>query len=268
MKSAANRRYVVVLDDDPLVSRIIEKSLDLKSVHFDSGKTLLAEAWRYHPVAAFIDIHLGVDDCGLDVMPSLRATWRYCPLLVITSDPTDDAVGRAMDAGADDFLQKPIRPKELVARLQTRLGDLAAKQAKNVVSYGDIALDIMNRQVRGPLGTRFLSPTEVKLLICLLSSKGTIVPKQRLKRQGWRDIAVSENALDRKIFELRRALRDVTESVTLKAVYGAGLTLLTKTADGREELDAPAEEPHQLQPAAAEPEEEETVMEEAPRKAG
>lgn len=225
MKKNASRRYVVVLDDDPLIGRIIEKALDLKCIAFTSVKKLMEEAWRYHPVAGFIDIHVGGEESGLDVIPTLKLKWRYCPLLVITSDPTDEAVALALDAGADDFLQKPLRPKELVARLQTRLGDVAQKQARNTLKFGDITFDLMGRKLAGPIGSRYLSPTEAALLLCLVNAKGTVVSKDRLKRQGWKDIAVSDNALDRKIFELRRALKDASATVVLKAVYGEGLLL-------------------------------------------
>lgn len=218
-------KYTITLDDDTLVARIIEKATGIKSIAFSSAQKLVNEAQRYHPLAAFIDIHLDGGESGLQILPNLRTFWPYTPLLVITKDPTDEAVEKALDSGADDFIQKPLRPKELIARLRTRMDDLEKRQAKTTFHFGDIAIDTANRLLRGPKGKAYLSPTEAHLLVCLIQSKGTVVPKEKLKRVGWKKLAVGANALDRKLFELRRALADVSATVRMRSVYGAGVAL-------------------------------------------
>jgi DNA-binding response OmpR family regulator len=219
------KEYTITLDDDPMVPRMIQKALGIKSIPFVSPEQLLATAEKYHPVAAFIDIHLGVDTTGLGVIPALRQRWPFCPILVVTSDPTDEAVTEALASGADDFLRKPIRPKELNARLQTRLIDQAQKEARNVIVFADVSLDQAYRTLRGPSGERYLSPTETNLFLALVQARGTTVPRSTLKTRCWDQIAVSNNALDRKIYELRRALAEVGSRLNIGTAYGVGFSL-------------------------------------------
>ncbi|MBI4404403.1 MAG: response regulator transcription factor [Deltaproteobacteria bacterium] len=220
-----NKDYTITLDDDPMVVKIIEKTTGLPTIHYSSAKKLAAEAKQYSPIAAFVDIYLGIADCGLDIVPALRAVWPYAPILIVTIDPTEEAVSAALAAGADDFLRKPLRPKELMARLQARLKDLAQKEAKSALNFADITLDTIHRTVRGRNGLKYLTSTESNLLLCLARAKGTIVPRSALKRHCWGDISVSDNALDRKMHEIRKALKDISETVTIRTAYGEGFVM-------------------------------------------
>jgi len=225
MKALAGNEYTITLDDDPMVSKMIQKALGLKTIPFSSAEKLTESIDRYQPVAAFIDIHLDADSNGLSIIPKLKEKWPFCPILVVTADPTDDAVTEALACGADDFIRKPIRPKELSARLQTRLIDQAQKEAKNVIPFADVALDRAYRTLRGPSGERYLSPTETNLFLALVQARGTTVPRSTLKMRCWDQIAVSNNALDRKIYELRRALQEVGSRLAIGTAYGVGFSL-------------------------------------------
>lgn len=222
--SPSSQEYTITLDDDPIVHRMIQKALGMKSIAFTSAEKLLSSAERYHPVAAFIDIHLDTAS-GLDIIPTLRAKWAFCPIIVVTSDPSDEAVTEALACGADDFVRKPIRPKELTARLHTRLLDQAQKEAKNTIHVGDVNLDRAHRYLKGPKGDRYLSSTELNLFLSLVQARGTIVPRKTLKLRCWGEIAVSDNALDRKIYEVRRALQEVGSRIGISTAYGVGFAL-------------------------------------------
>jgi DNA-binding response OmpR family regulator len=206
MSQLSGNEYIIVLDDDPMVARIIQKSLGLKTLQYSTVESLTAEAGKFHPVAAFVDIHLETET-GLSAVPVLKAKWPFCPIIVITGDSTDDAITEALACGADDFVRKPIRPKELAARLQTRLIDQAQKEAKNVLRVGD------------------LSATEINLFLSLLQARGTIVPRSTLKLRCWGQIAVSDNALDRKVYEVRRALREIGSQLNVGTAYGVGFSV-------------------------------------------
>ena len=229
MNQSYGSEYTITLDDDLMIHRLIQKSLGMKSLPFNSAEKLLEASDSYQPVAAFIDIHLEEDENGLHIIPMLKAKWPFCPILVITSDPSDEAVSEALACGADDFVRKPIRPKELAARLQTRLIDQAQKEAKSVIHVGDVTLDRTHRILKGPGGERYLSSTEVNLFMSLLQAKGTIVPRSTLKLRCWGQIAVSDNALDRKIYEVRRALKETGSQINVGTAYGVGFAL--ETAD-------------------------------------
>lgn len=225
MNTFKSNDYTITLDDDPIVAKLIAKSLGIRTVGYPSVESLVAADLKEAPVACFIDIHLGMGAKGLAALPLLREKLPFCPLIVITSDPSEAAVGEALASGADDFVQKPIRPQEISARLQTRLLDQLQKQTQSILKVGDAELDRAHRILRGPAGERYLSDTEVNLFICLSQAKGTIVQRHALKKRCWGQIAVSDNALDRKVYEVRRALKEIGSRVRLDTAYGVGFSM-------------------------------------------
>jgi len=221
------RPHIVVLDDDRQICRILEKILGVRGFPFEDAKQLIESAEKFQPEAAFIDIHLGLEASGLDVIPILRRNWPFCPIIVITSDTTDKALEDALSCEADDIIRKPINENELVSRLRTRKKDQEAKKGQVCLRIIDIILDKLNRTLKGPLGKRYISQTEVNLLIALMKAQGNVVPRETLKRIGWPGIAVTDNAVDRKVSELRQNLRDTSERLVLRSVYGKGFLLET-----------------------------------------
>lgn len=220
--STRDYSYTVTLDDDPIVPRLIESTLRIPSKAFHSAKQLVEVASLLHPVAVFIDIHLGSDPSGLSIIPTLRQNWPYAPIIVITADPSDEAVSEALASGADDFVRKPLRPKELIARLQVRLVDQAQKEARQIFHFANLELNQQSRCLRGPKGERFLSPTEMSLFLAVTQARGTVVPRRTLKQRCWDNVRVSDNALDRKVHELRKALMDVGSIAGIGTSYGSG----------------------------------------------
>ncbi|MBQ48191.1 MAG: hypothetical protein CMP10_12215 [Zetaproteobacteria bacterium] len=225
MVTKPESRYTITLDDDPMVHQIIEKSTKIKSHYFTNPDSLLQEVENYQPIAAFVDIHLEGAKTGLEIVPTLRATWPFCPILVITASPAEEAIINALSSGADDFVRKPIIPEELMARLKLRMEDSAQKAAKEVTNFGDISIDSVHRTVSGPKGKRYASPIEITLLGTLAHTEGAIVEKDALKVRCWGQIKVTDNALHRKLHAVRSLLKDVSEKVTIHTKYGVGFAL-------------------------------------------
>ncbi len=217
--------YFITLDDDPSVAVLLEAALSLPTVRFSAAETLEAVAEDFRPLAAFIDIELEGGRSGLDIIPNLRAAWPYCPIIVVTSHQEDSYVEEAFRRGADDLVIKPLRPLEVRARFQTRLTDLQERAHGTTMSVGDISLDTKHRVVSGPLGRHFLAPVETHMLAKLIQARGTVLPKEVLKLEGWGPIRVSDNAFYRKLFELRKGLQSVTQEVRVNSIYGCGISL-------------------------------------------
>lgn len=217
--------YTITLDDDPVVRLMIEKIIGIKSLPFTSAQKLVAEAGRYKPIAAFIDIHLDASQRSLDKLPLLRQKWPMTPIIVITGDDSDAAVGEALACGADDFIRKPIHPQELIARLQVRLSEKHAFEKSQSVKLSDINIHRAYKSVEGPLGKSYLSQTALNLLLILIEANGTVVPRETLKQRTWGDVTVSDNALDRKVCEVRKALTDTTSKIVIQTKYGKGFSL-------------------------------------------
>ncbi len=228
-------RYTVTLDDDPVVACLIEETLGLKNFSFSSTEPLLECAEHLNPVGAFVDIHLK-GECGLDIVPKLRAAWPMTAIIVISGDESDDSILQALASGADDFVRKPISSAEMNARLRARIENLNDRNKLNLLRFGDLQVDLKHKTIAGPKAQLSLSSREVELLAHMIQAQGTIVSKEVLKRHLWGSLSVSDNALDRKIFEVRRALREVSDTAELHSVYGVGMVLRIRSQASEKDL--------------------------------
>lgn len=215
---------MVLIDDDPLVAPLVQAALGVPTLLFPTVQAALDEQAHLHPCAVFLDLHFP-EESGLDALAQLRKIWNHCPLIVITADRNENALVESLALGADDFIEKPLRPKELASRLRVRLVDHTQRKALLVLECADISLDLSNRSLKGPSGTRFLSPTELGVLSALMRSPDMAIERSSLKTHCWSGIHVSENALDRKIFDVRKALADVSSQCVIETVYRLGFIL-------------------------------------------
>ncbi len=229
MSDGLDHDCIIVLDDDLMVAKIISGATKKKTSHFASISDFNEKGASLTPSAIFVDIHLGVDENGLDTLPKLKQRWPFCPIIVITTDRDENSVSKALAAGADDFVYKPLNTKEVLARLQVRMAELAKREAVELIRVADITVDLTHRSIASDKGgTRYLSSTEMNLLSCLLHARGTLVRREVLKRKCWGQIFVSDNALNRKLHEVRRALKEISDNVQIRTLYGTGFTLEVK----------------------------------------
>lgn len=223
---ASDQLYCISLDDDPLIHKIIGGITKLTTLPFVSASKLLERADSYSPVVAFLDIYLGRDESGLQILPDLRRLWPSTPLIVMTGHTDTSLIGKALSLGAHDFLRKPLVADELNARMQARCFEVGERQQWEKFTFVDITCERSQRTVEGPAGKRFLSPGEWELLYLLVCAAGQTIPKDQIKGKLWGELKVSDNAMDRKLSTLRRALREVGAGVTISTQYGKGVVLM------------------------------------------
>lgn len=216
--------YTITLDDDPMVPKIIERLTLMTSLPFTTGKGIISKASSYSPVAVFVDVHLQVDESGIDFIPELRKTWPHVPILVITSDDSPDLVGHALAAGANDFVRKPLGV-EFVSRLQARIVEMRERMELGILTVGDVTFDYKNHYLDVKNQRTYLSPIESEILRALVEAGSMIIPKKVLKRKIWKKISVSDNALDRRLSDLRKTLKSATQSIEIDSTYGVGVSL-------------------------------------------
>jgi DNA-binding response OmpR family regulator len=241
MSNTSVDSWVLVVEDDPVVAKIIERSLNIPAVCLIDPSEIERLTPRNEPLGCFVDIYLGHGRNGLDFIPALRRKWPVAPVLVVTTDGTDEALEQAFFAGADDLIIKPVKPRELIARFQTRLLTLQKHSQGASVAFCGLTLDKEHRIVSGPMGREFLPPIESLMLATLIAARGTVVPKETLKHEAWGLNAVSDNAFHRKLFELRRAVQSVSKDVSIRSLYGRGIVLDTSLSgeDDLSELASP-----------------------------
>ncbi|RKS75518.1 two-component system KDP operon response regulator KdpE [Motilibacter peucedani] len=202
---------VLVVDDEPQLVRSLRITLRARGfeVHTaTTGAEALAEAARAHPDVVLLDLGLPDMD-GVDVVRGLRG-WSDVPVIVLSgrSDSLDKV--EALDAGADDYVTKPFDVDELLARTRAVSRRSAPPEARPVVRFGEVVVDLADRRV-----TRTgaddepvrLTPTEWRLLEVLVRHPGRLVTQQQLLREVWGPAYGEEtNYLRQYVAQLRRKL--------------------------------------------------------------
>lgn len=222
--------HTVTLDDDPLVSTLIQQILGINTIAFENITHLQQSSLELNPVGVFVDIHLANGECGLEILPTLRERWPMSPVIVMTSDPDESMVGHALALGANDFILKPLRHGELRARYLARQLEMELLRHQTLLTFGDVTLNTQYKSLIGPKGSCFLSPREVDILGFLIKTNGVRIDKSTLKATIWGNISVGDNALDRKLFDVRKSIKSVSDAVKLRSIYRHGIELVSKSA--------------------------------------
>jgi DNA-binding response OmpR family regulator len=213
---------VLIVEDDPELRSVLRRALDEEGFRAEAVGTaaeLLDQVESSPPDALVVDIGLPDAD-GRDLCHALRARGLQVPVLFLTA--RDALVDRlaGFDAGGDDYVTKPFVLAEVTARLQALLRRAGARGA---VEAAGLRLDPLSHRISAD-GTEIpLTPTEFRLLACLLGRAGDAVRRRDLVRAGWPFGAiVRENTLDAYLARLRRKLRALPDAPAIETVHGIG----------------------------------------------
>lgn len=215
---------ILLVEDDLLLGDGLRAGL--RQLGFEVDWVRRAEAaeqeLRAQPYAATV-LDLGLPDRdGMEVLAMARRAGIRTPVLVLTArDALPDRI-RGLDAGADDYVIKPVDLNELAARLRA-LVRRAHGQANERLSAQDIELDPASRVVRRGGAPVALSKSEFDLLQVLMLNAGRVLSRQQLEQQlyAW-GREVDSNAIEVHIHHLRRKLGPTL----IHTVRGVGYTLL------------------------------------------
>ena len=168
-----------------------------------------------------LDISLP-DGNGFAVCAAVRAN-TDTPVIFLTASGDEYSVVAGLDMGADDYISKPFRPKELVSRIRSVLR--RSGKSRSIMEYGNIRVDTEKGTVTKNGSEIFLSALEYRLLLVFFAHKGTVLTRSRLLEEVW-DIAgefVNDNTLTVYIKRLRDKIEDDPQNpVFIKTVRGLG----------------------------------------------
>lgn len=188
-------RLAVVEDDDGVGDALVEALIarGYRAERKRRGADLLIAHRDYDAVV--LDLGLPDGD-GLQVLRRLREV-SSVPVLILTARSDERSIVRGLRGGADDYLVKPPRIAELVARLETvtRRAAAAARQERSVVVTGDVRVDLAARVVEVEGVPLPLTPKEFELVEALVERPGAAVSRQQLMDRIWGDafVAVSRS---------------------------------------------------------------------------
>ncbi|MDY4350304.1 two-component system response regulator KdpE [Pectobacterium brasiliense] len=186
---------ILIVEDEKEIRRFVRQALEGEGCRVFDAETMqrgLLEAATRKPDLIILDLGLP-DGNGIDYIRDLRQ-WSSLPVIVLSARTDEQDKIDALDAGADDYLTKPFGIGELLARLRVALRRHSNTQQETpLVSFGNITVDLLNRQVIRDDQELHLTPIEFRLLATLLASPGKVLTQRQLLTQVWGPNAVEHS---------------------------------------------------------------------------
>ena len=177
---------ILVVDDDVALAEMI--GIVLQNEGYDvvfcaDGSAALAQFQEHNPDLVLLDVMLpGMD--GFDVCRAIRRV-SDAPIVMLTARSDTSDVVTGLEAGADDYVPKPFKPKELVARVRERLRGREDSQADEGLTLQDLSIDVAGHIVKREGRVIALTPLEFDLLVTLARSPWKVFSREELLEQVW-----------------------------------------------------------------------------------
>ena len=217
---------LLLVEDDPTLIRMLTEFLTTESFHVTSvtgQKAACEELETQKPDLALVDISLA-DGNGFAVCA--QAKELGVPVIFLTASGDEYSVVTGLDMGADDYISKPFRPRELVSRIRSVLRRTGKRQS--VICLGNLMIDTNKGTVARNGQDVYLSALEYRLLLVFLNNRGQVLTRDKLLEEIW-DCAgdyVGDNTLTVYIKRLREKIEADPQNPTLiKTVRGLGYKL-------------------------------------------
>jgi two-component system KDP operon response regulator KdpE len=228
MTSSIKARLLVI-DDEVQILRLLRHSLEMQGyeVHeAKNGHSGLTKAAAMQPDAVILDLSLPDLD-GRKVLERLRE-WSQVPVLILSVRDGETDITSSLDAGADDYLTKPFRERELLSRVRAIMRRRQVVSEPAVTRFGDIEVDPNARLVRRGGQEVHLSAKEYAMLLLLVQHRGRVVTHRYILRALWGpDAEEDTNYLRAYIVRLRQKLEaDPGDPHYLKTETGIGYRLI------------------------------------------
>lgn len=177
---------ILIIDDEIQIRRLLEITLSAngyKITEASTGKEGMALAASQQPALVILDLGLPDID-GLDVLHMLRE-WYQKPIIILSVRNSEEDIVKALDNGANDYLTKPFRTGELLARIRVAIRQSQGIADKPVLDFGTLSIDIANHTVRKDNELIKLTSTEYSLLALLAKNEGRVLTHQYILKQVW-----------------------------------------------------------------------------------
>jgi two-component system, OmpR family, KDP operon response regulator KdpE len=181
-----NKAEILIIDDEEQIRKTLEITLRTNNYNVNeaaTGNAGLIMASNHPPDLILLDLGLPDKD-GMLVLEELRQ-WHTGPVIILSVQNSEEVIIKALDKGANDYLSKPFRTGELLARIRSALRTTVAEENEPVISSGDLEIDLMTRTVKKNGELVKLTNTEYTLLALFARNEGKVLTHQYLLRAVW-----------------------------------------------------------------------------------
>ena len=224
---------VLLVEDELPIRRFLRPAVEAagwRLIEAETGQRGLLEASQSRPDVMILDLGLPDMD-GIEVVQRIRE-WSPIPIIILSARGQEKDKVAALDAGADDYVQKPFSVGELVARVRVALRHTASRSqpsAEPTIIAGDISIDLAKRTVTRGGRNVHLTPIEYKLLTTLARHAGLVMTHRQLLREVWGPGHAEDSTYLRMfVRQLRQKLEDnSTQPKHLLTEVGVGYRFVT-----------------------------------------
>lgn len=229
---------ILVVDDEIEIADLIEvylKNENYTVFKFYTAEEALACIHTTTLDLAILDVMLP-DINGFALCQKIRERYTYPVIMLTAKDAETDKI-MGLSLGADDYITKPFRPLEMVARVKSQLrrykkyNAVMPEEKQQVIQYSDLTLDIRKHECWVNDRPISLTPTEFSILQILLENRGNVISGEELFHRIWKDeyYVKSNNTITVHIRRLREKLNDTLEKPKyIKTVWGVGYKIEEK----------------------------------------
>ncbi|HSN61279.1 MAG TPA: response regulator [Ferruginibacter sp.] len=205
-----NKAEILIIDDEPQIRKLLEITLESNGFTCkaaSSAKEGLIMAANHPPDLIILDLGLP-DENGQVVLTKLRK-WYTAPIIILSVQKSEEEIIQALDNGANDYLSKPFRTGELLARIRAALRTGNIEETQSVLSFGNLEIDLDGRLVKKNNELIKLTSTEYSLFALLVRNEGKVLTHQFLLRAVWGPGYINQSQYLRVyIAQLRKKIED------------------------------------------------------------
>jgi len=177
---------ILIIDDEVQIRRLLEITLSshgYKITEAATGKDGLIAAATNHPSLIILDLGLPDID-GAEILKKLRE-WYLKPIIILSVRSSEEDIVSSLDNGANDYLTKPFRTGELLARIRAALRQSHGEEENPVLVFGQVTIDLANHIVSRNNKILKLTTTEFALLALLARNSGRVMTHQSILKEIW-----------------------------------------------------------------------------------
>lgn len=205
-----NNASILIIEDEAQIRKLLTITLqsnDYKVIEASTGKEGISLVASHSPDLVLLDIGLP-DQSGHEVLRHIRE-WFGKPIIIVSVQNSEEDIIKALDSGANDYLLKPFRTGELLARIRSSLRRTSNDSDNPVVKFKDLQVDFVSRTVKKHNNIVKLTATEYSLLAILVRNEGKVLTHQYLLNNIWGPAHQAESQYLRVfIAQLRKKIED------------------------------------------------------------